>query len=260
MRRGAAAKPRSEAARKRSAKARGEGKRRRLRSFLHRTLHDAFRRRSNNCHAVATSRVFPISMGKSQKKGSCGEFLRCDRILLSRQRQDTIKSHRARSLVEKRVRWSRDDGRGKIAAQQPPRKPSPFQWGRWHRAANTAVKRAHKLRDDGRGREPINQPASYCISLSLRLSCQRERIDEERETAWVPVRRKKDSRLRVAADQCFLNDKPFFALDFFTSTPRKPSVISPTADKRNGRGFFLLSKRSFFDRTPAFAQECLCAA
>ncbi len=101
MRRGAAAKPRSEAARKRSAKARGEGKRRRLRSFLHRTLHDAFRRRSNNCHAVATTRVFPISMGKSQKKGSCGAFLRCDRILLSRQRQDTFKrTARRRRVVE----------------------------------------------------------------------------------------------------------------------------------------------------------------
>ncbi len=63
-------------------------------------------------------------MGKAQKKGSGGAFLRCD-IILTRQRQDTIKRHRARSSAEMRQRPSRDDGRGKIAAQPPPRKPSP---------------------------------------------------------------------------------------------------------------------------------------
>ncbi len=96
-------------------------------------------------------------MGKSQKKGSGGAFLCCD-IILTRQRQDTIKRHRARSSAEMRRQWSRDDGRGKIAAQPPPRRPSPFQWGRWYRAANTAVKRAHNLRDDGRGKIAAQPP------------------------------------------------------------------------------------------------------
>ena len=88
---------------------------------------------------------------------------------------------------------------------------------------------------------------------SFSLSCQRERIDEERETAWVPVRRKKDSRLRVVADRCSINTTVFFTPGLLTPPPRKPSVISPTADKRNGLGFFLLLKRSILALMSAFA-------
>ena len=110
-------------------------------------------------------------MGKSQKKGYCGAFLRCDRILLSRQRQDTIKRHRAANTAVKRAHKLRDDGRGKIATQPPPRKPSP-RAGAFLRCDRILLSRQRQdtFKRTARRRRVVDEAGNLIINLHLSIN------------------------------------------------------------------------------------------